>query len=359
MYLQSVKYNIDRVRAKGEIQRLEWVYSGETIIPNESWYFETTISSEGFRPLDLPSTARENIIQTLEDEKYELATKLMNIVPDFSMTKSLLSSVDIKITGPEGVFIHDEEPFSIILRTNLDSFVIVTNNKEDCENILNNFSSAFSELSKITINFGYKLNNFYIGKEFIKYWIKLNPYINKIMEKKPINDFERIVINLMKKFSGSFISNLDVIYREPKENYEYDLIYLFSNNIVFLIEVTDYQKIQEEIERLKKETTKFKENLKSTIILRTIDKSIRLFPNINVVVILKGFPKNIFSQVLKIAKSRGIILLNERDLETKVKALLSYSISYIARKQLQDFYEYFKEYKKYLKAIRKVMKNRH
>lgn len=105
----------------------------------------------------------------------------------------------------------------------------------------------------------------------------------------------------------------------------------------------DYEKIKDEIQKLKETTKHFKENLKSTILLRTFDKANRL--GIESVVILNGFPKDVFSDIREIATSRGIILLDNESIND-IHSILIGKLSIIARTPIPSFHDLIGEYRR-------------
>jgi hypothetical protein len=111
-----------------------------------------------------------------------------------------------------------------------------------------------------------------------------------------------------------------VTFKEPVENFEYDVFMNFPPRTRFVVEPTDYESIKEEISNQKIAT----ETLKSKVVLAMLDKAQRL--RARGIVVVNGFPENTFSQLKTISDSRGVILMNEKDYKEKLPAELCKAI---------------------------------
>jgi hypothetical protein len=360
MFVEAVKFQIERAD-HAVPSTIEWGSLGDASrVPDASWYFETTISRIGFSPLELPAQVRKLVSSASKDAKIVLAGKMMAAVPDLPLIRSLLSSVTVSVASPKGTFIRDEDPFAIVIRSAENAFVALTEKEEDCEKIVGQFKASFKNLSEVTRNFGFRLGRFAAGKNLARDWVKANPLVRRLTEKEPTNDFEREVIGHFRRFSSSFISNVEVVFRKPSESAEYDIILVLSDNRVMFVEVMDYHAVREEIRKLKEATKTFKENIKSVVVLHTMDKVARLYAgeNIEIAVFLNGFPADVFSQVRQIAESRGLVLLDGEDLEEKVRALFGYCVARLEKASGQNFDDYLNDYREFLKSLRRLTRKR-
>lgn len=316
------------------------------------------MSSKGFAQLDLPSRSRELISHITKDAKIELTARLMSTSLDLPLIRSLLSSITSTVGKAEGIYTHNELPLAIIMKTSSNSFVVLAQNEHDCKQIVSKVEKSFIEFSKVTSKFGYKLDNFVTGKDVVTGWLRANSDVKSLREQKPANEFEKEVIKNVRRITSSLVSNVEIVFKKPPESTEYDVVSVLSNDHVFVLEAMDYQIVQDDILKLKQTTKTFKENFKSVVVLRTIDKALRLSPRVSVVVFLRGFPGGIFSQIQRIGESRGLLLLSDEDLENKIDAVLSYGVATLRQEHQLGFNDYLKDYQSFSKSMRKISRDR-
>lgn len=162
------------------------------------------------------------------------------------------------------------------------------------------------ELSEVTKDFGFEITGIWTGREYQEQILKRIGNIRNIHYKEPRNDFEREVIDVCKNLTDSFLSNVDMSFERPIENFEFDIFIGLTNLKKIIIEPTDYETLKEEMTG--------GENLKSSLILRTLDKARRI--GAESIVITKDVPAEIFDSIKEIADSRGVTLLNEKNYKT-------------------------------------------
>jgi len=342
MFIHGVKFHISRsfwgLQKAGEWLRRE----KEIPLPDESWYFDKVVSESGFEALDFSHEVKNSILELAKGEKKKIRRQLKNIIIHPSLVSAFLSSINVDFFSPKGVYIH-KDPFAIVLRIDEDSFIVFSRNKEEGKIVVERFNSRFIELGKTIENFGYLINRFETGKDIVKQWLESKKDIFAINELKPKTDLEKKLIEIIDQFTDSYISNLEIIFKNPSESFEYDLVLALHEKLALNIEVMDYEKIKDEIQKLKETTKHFKENLKSTILLRTFDKANRL--GIESVVILNGFPKDVFSDIREIATSRGIVLLDNESIND-IHSILIGKLSIIARTPIPSFHDFISEYRR-------------
>ena len=117
----------------------------------------------------------------------------------------------------------------------------------------------------------------------------------------------------------------------------------------------DYSKAKKDIKKISELTEKFKETMKSKVIFSVIDKSLRLTPFMRIIILLKGFPVKEYNELKKFANSRGVLILNDHDIENKIEALISYSISELVLEKQIHFDDYLKNYNNYKSALNNLI----
>jgi hypothetical protein len=348
MYSLTVKFHVHRTKRSGKSLAMLWpqLPTDTAKAPDESWYFDAAMSEQGFELLALPPKAKESIKKIVEDERLKIATNLFGILPDPPILLSLARLVNVDFKGPTNIFFRSQKPAAIIIQDAVNCFVVLSANKQDCDKIVNDLQNSFQRLSSITKDFGYELDFFIMGKNFAKNWITSLPSVKGIAGKKSKNDFERKVVEILSSMTDSFVSNTEVFFLQPSESFEYDIILVLSDKMVIVIEVKDYKTSLQDIKKTKV-SEPFKDNIKSHLLLRTVDKATRISPHVQIVLILRGFPNPTFTSISELAKSRGILLFNDYDLEHKLKRLLNYLTAGLIPKSNGDFYKNLEKFLSY------------
>jgi len=349
MFIHGVKFNISR-SFWGLQKAGEWLRQNEKTprLPDESWYFDKVVSESGFKPLDFSDEVKNSILELAKGEKLRIRDQLGDIIIYQELLSAFLSSINVDFFSLKGVYLH-KDPFAIVLRIDEDSFIVISKNREEGKIVVDKFNSRFIELGKTIENFGYLIDRFQTGKDIVKQWLESKKEIFAINKLEPKTDLEKKVIEIIDQFTDSYLSNLEIIFKDPSESFEYDLVLVLHEKLALNIEVMDYEKVKDEIQKLKETTTYFKENLKSTILLRTFDKTNRL--GIESVIILNGFPEDVFSNIQEIATSRGIILLDGKSINNIASILIS-KLSALARTPIPSFDDFIGEYRKRIELFR-------
>lgn len=341
MFILGVRFHVSRA-FWGMQKTREWMRREEktSVLPDESWYFDKVVSEIGFEPLDFSAEVKKLILKHAEEEKQKIRHRLKNIITYPELLGAFLSSIDVDFFSPKGVYLH-KNPLAIVLRIDEDSFIVISSNKDEGETVVEKFRSRFIELGKTIANFGYLIDRFETGKNVVKQWLESKKDIFATNELKPKTDLEEKIIEVIDQFTDSYISNLEIIFKDPSESFEYDVVLVLHEKLALNIEVMDYEDVKDEIQKLKETTKYFKENLKSTILLRTFDKTNRL--GIESVIILKGFPSDVFSNIREIATSRGMTLLDSKSTKD-IHLMLIGKLSALARAPIASFDDFVREY---------------
>jgi len=342
MFVHGVRFGVSR-SFWGPQKAGEWLRRGEKTprLPDESWYFDKVVSESGFKPLDFSHEVKNSILELAKREKSKIQSQLKKLVTYPELLMAFLSSINVDFFSPKGVYLH-KDPFAVILRIDEDSFVILSGNKEEGKIVVQKIKSRFTELGKSIENFGYLVDRFQTGRDIVKQWLESKKDISAINELRPKTDLEKKIIEMVDQFTDSYISNLEIIFKNPSESFEYDLVLFLHEKLALNIEVMDYEKKRDEIQRLK-ETKYFKENLKSTILLRTFDKANRI--GMESVIVLNAFPEDVFSNIREVAASRGIILLDNKSIND-IHLILVSKLSALAKVPIPSLDDFIAEYRK-------------
>lgn len=216
---------------------------------------------------------------------------------------------------PRRFHFHKESP-SVIFSVTSNIFYVISENRKHATDLVTGIKSKFEELNEVTKDFDLELLKFLTSQDYQSFILKRIENVSKVGYGKPRNAFEEKVIKTCKKVTSSFLSNVNVEFEESAESFEYDVFVGFTGGRKVIIEPTDYESIKKEMheEKIARET------LKSKVILATQDKA-RLL-NARSIVIVNGFPDDIFLKLKKIADSREVRLMNEKDYEIGIPAEL-------------------------------------
>jgi hypothetical protein len=108
----------------------------------------------------------------------------------------------------------------------------------------------------------------------------------------------------------------------------------------------DYSNVKNELRKMHKSKL-LVDNLKSSVLLRTFDKANRL--RIDSVIVLKGFPKDVFLNIQQIAESRGIILVDSQRID-EILSIIVLKLSSIAKSPMPSFDDFVRLYRERLKS---------
>lgn len=280
---------------------------GRSRLRSRTYFFDKVIkkNDRDFEAVEVEKEINHIIQKGIENLLERLGKRVAQVVPA-EMVDKFVPSAD-KLA--EDVMIDFDIPSlylykhnsSIVLPMDLASFCILSRKKEDADQLLQFIKSEFQKLSEVTRDFGIELNDVLTGRKFQEYTLKQVENIQNLVDKEPRNKFEKEIIDFCAQLTSSFLPNLQISFTEPTETFEYDIYVGFSDKVKRIIEPTDYESVKDQMPT--------GENLKSQVILRTLDKAQRL--GAKSVVIAKGFPDEVFKELKKIADSRNVILLSD------------------------------------------------
>lgn len=281
-----------------------------------------TENKEEFESINFEEDVSKTAVREIEKYKGEVKNKFAKILPSEDITKNLppteeLILINLERENPFRFSFHKKSS-SVIIPLHSTLFYVLSRTKEEAKKLVEYLRSKFMELSEITKDFDLKIDEILIGREFQEHILKRVENIRDISYGEPRNDFEREVIDVCNNLMNSFLSNVNVSFEKPPENFEFDIFIGLTNKRKLIIEPTNY-------ETIKKEKTAG-ESLKSSLILKTLDKARRL--GAESIVITKDVPTEIFNSIKEMADSRGILLLNEGNYKTGVYDQILANIMY-------------------------------
>lgn len=297
------------IESKGELSSQ---YFFKKIIADNSEEFETLDIRDEISSLiataygSVATKLREKLSSVISAEMTEILLRLPSKPADYLMRRTLSET-------PGLLYLHKKSP-TLIIPSSINVFCIISNEAKHVQALIADIKSKCESLSNITKDFGLELIKFLTSKDYQSFLLEKMEKVQKVEYGKPKNAFEEEVIRVCSQVTTSFLSNINVQFAEPTENFEYDLFMSIPPRTRIAIEPTDYETLKEEIinQRLATET------LKSKIVLAMQDKAQRL--RARSIVVVNGFPENTFLQLKTIADSRGVALMNEKDYKDKLPA---------------------------------------
>ncbi len=314
-YFDLIAYGIKRERTP---RRYERVYRHYPRAPRARYFFDKVIA-ENRKEFDLISVRKElrkvlskgcNEIRMKLSKKLNRALPFLDVsgrIPDFGEYVRLDFEEYENVSLPP--FYFPKHSSSLVIPKSHNILLVISREKKSAIQLIKYIQSKFEELSIVSKDFGLELDFFIGGQKLQEKLLTTTRNVERITFEKPKNDFEKEVIKACRKNTDSLLSNVNVYFKEPQENSEYDILITFTPDDKIIIEPTDYERLKRELPRRK---------LKQELILRTSD-SARLL-GAKAIVVAKGFPAQTFSDIKKIADSRGVVLLNEEDYELKIGA---------------------------------------
>jgi hypothetical protein len=226
MFIKSVKFHIRR-SIWGLDKTKKWMNLNPEMptLPDESWYFERVMSSTGFVPLDFSAVVKESIIQIAKNDRSVLFDRIKKIVKYNELIQAFLSSINIDFSSPLGVYVSDT-PQAIILRLDDNCFFVLSVRETDGQQIVERLQSCFIELRKTVTEFGYTLENFVTGRALARQQLESKKEIVRIETHESKNDLEKRIIEIVSQVTDSYLSNLEIVFKNPAESFEYDLVLL-------------------------------------------------------------------------------------------------------------------------------------
>ena len=324
VFIQSADYSVRRSGSSRALD-IQWVrMNGEKIRSiDENWVFDIVLKKLGFSQIGLSTQIDDKLATIREEAREVMRTRLGRILYKGSpFADSVASSLEVKASNPHRTLMLSDPPI-IFLKSTGNVFSLLTTTRNGSDKMFRNFRTQLSGFAKLTENIGFEIGDLKAGRRFAQDWVETRPTVRSVTRGKPRNDFEATLVRIMARLTGSFISNATVTFDDPSESHEHDLIVRLARDWVLNVELMDYRSVQM---ALKDDVTRpFKENWKSTILLRTMDKAARLDSQTYLVIMLRGFDYEIFQQMWKIGRDRGVVLLNDHLLEMKLGLLLEYA----------------------------------
>jgi hypothetical protein len=276
-------------------------------------------NSEEFKTLNIQEEIYSTVATSYNSVAQKLKAELTEVIP--ANVADILINLPSEPDGyyvrqtvrdaPEHLYIHKNSP-ALIIPVSTNTFCIISSEARHVNSLALHIKSQIESLGKVTADFGLKLRHVLLAKEYQAFVLKSMENVSKIELGEPKNDFEKEVIDTCSQVTTSFLSNVNVHFKEPTENFEYDIFVNFPARTRLVVEPTDYTIVKDEI----KNGGIAAETLKSKVVLAMIDKAQRL--RARGVVVTNGFPQNTFSQLKAISESRGVVLMNETDYKEKL-----------------------------------------
>jgi hypothetical protein len=341
MFVHSVHFRIKRAFF-GMDKTKKWLNRNPELptLPDESWYFNKTMFDLGFSPMDFSESVKKSVSELIDQDTKRLNDKIIGIVGSSPLAKALMSNLTIDFFSPKGIYIN-ETLNALIFRVDDNCFFILSEKIENGERIIENIHTDFLKIGATVQEFGYVPGDFITGKAVVRKWLESNKDIFKVEDCKSKNDLEKKVVAIVAQITDCYLSNLGVVFKNPTESFEYDVLVVLHDKLSLNIEVMDYSTVKNEV-RLAKES-KIVSNLKSNVILSSFDKAKRL--GTMSIVILNGFPEDIFENIQAIAKSRGILLFDGEYVD-KVQDTLCYMLAMMAKTPMPSFDDFILDYRK-------------
>lgn len=298
-----------------------YINADENPLHSEKYFLDRLIRTNKtlFSKIGMSSETTENIQKIIEAETKSLSEKLIPIISNSSVVSEILPDDEMlkqafDRIGYEDIFISNIEPYSMILITSSESFIIVSENKKTIDDLLTSLDADFKELGDITKDFGLKYLGLVRGEMYASYMLKknfkgMNDY--KMISSK--NEFEQEVINFISLITDSYLPNIEIFFSFPDESFEYDVLVLLDSKTIIDVEVKDYT-------QLKLESHQDYDSLKNKLILSPIDKAKKL--DAKILVVTKGFPSQTFEQMKEFASSRDVVLLSEHNYKEEIQNIL-------------------------------------
>ena len=293
--------------------------------PSHAYFFQKAIAQneEEFEGVNINNQIRKIITKATNNVLKQLREKFEAVVPSSEVIKSIIPEKipehyyygRILRELPMGIYFHKSKKVAIIPISPVSIYLFGCTKKDISETIAKIIKKC-KELNEVTSDFGLKFNGFLSSREYQEDLLNNLSHVEKIESGDPKNDFEKEVIQECEKITTSFLSNVNIKFKEPTETFEYDIFLSFGEQSRVIIEPTDYESLKNEIQN-----GKFgQETMKSRIILGTMDKARRL--QAESVIIVKGFPKEKFSALKSLADSRDVRLLSNETYKSNLPYVL-------------------------------------
>jgi hypothetical protein len=287
----------------------------------EEYFMNRAIKNDEtmFRKVGVTPETINNVNKMIETETKSFSEKLTSIISDSDSVRLLLPNIEelqrsILSFSSHHIFTTKNDPMSLILFIETDSFTIMTKSFAESERLISQLTTDFQKINSITKDFGLEFVSLVYGEKYGS-WIlsRVADGLKTIKSIPKKNQFEEEVIKFVSSITNCSLSNVEISYETPNEVFEYDVLIPFSTNRVLDVEVKDYSTVKDDIRE-------GSETIKSKLILSTLDKAKRL--DAEVIVIAKGFPVETFDKMKEFATSRSVILLNEINYKDELTKIL-------------------------------------
>jgi hypothetical protein len=274
-----------------------------------AYFFDRVVrqNEKDFESINVGREIRKSMKENAERLAAKMKERLDLVVPFSDIVSSLVPNPETLVaraffdfTFPSECYFH-RHGSSVVLPIGSNSFCVLAKTKEEVSQLTEFIKLEFEKLSEVTKDFGLSLGDFSTGRKFQEVIIKSAGKVQNLQYKETKNDFEKEIMEFCAQLTDSFLPNVEISFTEPTETYECDVFLGFSENVKRIVEPTNYESVKDQMPK--------GENLKSQIILRTLDKAQRLGARSTVIV--RGFPEDSFTDLKQIADSRGISLLSD------------------------------------------------
>ena len=302
--------------------------TAETEVPKSSSYFFDSLTEnhpEIYTHIGISNDADKKIRQIIMNEREGYEKKLIDVLGSDSLVPKFLPASFVNAGNSdtaifeeeynEDLFMLNGESPSLLFRRSNNLFTLVSKNIEDANRVMSSLIKFCSEIGKVTKDFGLSFNGISSGKEYAVQMLERYG-IKKFDSGTPKNDFEAQVMKDVAEITNCLLTNTEISF--GSENGEYDILIPYDEDATINIEVTDFQQAKDEMD------TQKHGNLKSTLILSTSDKS--QLVGAATLIVVRGFPEDIFNQMKSIANSRRVALFNENDYRKGLEAVIGASI---------------------------------
>jgi len=324
-FFELVKYSTKSKSPTLRTSRERFVFSRRTYLRNRAYFFDRVVrrNKKDFESIHVRRELDRLIEGSIKKLVDKLRAKLEKIVPPHvhkmvdafaPPADEFIDDITIDYEAP-GEYYFYKHNSSVILPINVDSFCVLSRTRENATQLVQFIKSEFEKLNEVTKDFNLELSEFMSGQKYQEILLGSSENIQIVGSKKPRNKFEKEIIDFCESITSSFLPNLEISFTEPTETFEYDIFVGFTEEIKRIVEPTNYESVKD---------MPTGENLKSQIVLKTLDKAQRL--GAKSVVIAKGFPENTFKELKKIANSRGVTLLNDANYKSALFRIFCYDL---------------------------------
>ena len=292
----------------------------ESISPRDESYFLSKIVSDNptrFRPFGIDHELRSKARDLVRSKHAKDSEDLRGVVENPELVKEVL---------PEEKDLEDLIPLrrvtgrlfringkGLLVDNNDGTFHVIAKNKTEGEELACWIEAEVRQVAKVTADFNLTLDKLLRGRDFALGLVKQVENLVAFEERTPKNPFEKDVAEGISAITNATLANVEASFAKPVETQEYDVLLPIANDFILDIEVKDY-------EAVKKEIHSTNENLKQKIVSGPADKAGMM--EATPIVVVKGFPPEVFSQLKEIATSRKVNLLDVGNYRLEIEKII-------------------------------------